>query len=138
MTLFFEVPGEPRGKGRPRFSKTGHTYTDSETRAYEKKIVAYYRKAFGAFRWQDAAVLEIDVTAYYPIPKSATKTAKAAMQAMATKPTKKPDLDNVIKAVLDALNGVAYKDDSQVVRIEACKEYSDSPRLEIQIKDVSK
>ena len=58
------------------------------------------------------------------------------MKAGYTKPTKKPDLDNVIKAVLDALNGVAYKDDSRIVRIEARKEYSDSPRLEIHIKDV--
>lgn len=39
----FTVPGEPRGKGRPRFSKSGHTYTDSETRAYENKIIAYLR-----------------------------------------------------------------------------------------------
>ena len=136
MLITFEVPGEPRGKGRPRFSKTGHTYTDSETRAHEKKIAAYYRSSVLGYRFPDAAVLEIDVIAYYPIPKSATKAASAAMKAGYTKPTKKPDLDNVIKAVLDALNGVAYKDDSRIVRIEARKEYSDSPRLEIHIKDV--
>lgn len=132
------MPGEPRGKGRPRFTKTGHPYTDSETRAYEKKIVAWYRKNFGGYKWPDAAVLEIGIVAYYPIPKSATKASRASMQSMEMKPTKKPDIDNVIKAVLDALNGIAYKDDSRVVRVEARKEYSDSPRLEIRIKDVIK
>ena len=140
MLLTFEVPGEPRGKGRPRFHRIGNhvqTYTDGKTKTYEETIVAYYKKNSGGYKWPDAAVLEIDIVAYYPIPKSATKAAKAAMQAMQVKPTKKPDIDNVIKAVLDALNGVAYKDDNRVVRVEARKEYSDFPRLEIRIKDVS-
>lgn len=53
MGLIFEVPGEPRGKGRPRFTKDGHAYTDSETRAYEKKIMAYYRQTLKDFRWPD-------------------------------------------------------------------------------------
>lgn len=134
MEVIFEVPGEPRGKGRPRFSKTGHAYTDSETRAYEKKIEAYYRKALGAFRWPDSEFISVDITAYYPIPKSATKAATAAMRAGQVPPSRKPDIDNVMKIVLDALNGVAYKDDSRVVRVEAQKVYSDVPRIEIRMK----
>lgn len=134
MEVVFEVPGEPRGKGRPRFSKTGHTYTDSETRAYESKIVAYYRKQLGAFRWPDSAFISVEITAYYPIPKSATKAATAAMRAGQTLPSRKPDIDNVMKVVLDALNGVAYKDDSRVVRVEAQKVYSDMPRLKIRMR----
>ena len=62
MGLTFEVPGEPRGKGRPRFTKDGHAYTDSETMAYEKKIIAYYKQAFGGFQWPDSAVIAVDVT----------------------------------------------------------------------------
>jgi Holliday junction resolvase RusA-like endonuclease len=131
---WFTVPGEPRGKGRPRFTKQGHTYTDSETKAYEQKIIAYYRKTFGSFRWPDNSFVAVKVVAYYPIPKSATKAAVAAMQAGKIFPSRKPDIDNVLKVVLDALNGVAYKDDSRVVHIEAEKKYSFDPRLEIHLK----
>ena len=134
MGLVFEVPGEPRGKGRPRFSKQGNTYTDSETRAYEQKIVAYYRQAFQDFQWPDGAFLEVAVTAHYPIPKSATKAATAGMQAGRILPSRKPDIDNVLKVVLDALNGVAYKDDARVVSVSARKLYSLTPKLVIEMK----
>lgn len=127
------MPGEPRGKGRPRVTRNG-TYTDSETKAYEQKIIAYYRKTFGGYTWPDEAFISVKVIAYYPIPKSATKAAKAAMQAGKMFPSRKPDIDNVLKVVLDALNGVAYKDDSRVVRVEAEKRYSFVPRLEIRLE----
>ena len=134
MGIMFEVPGEPRGKGRPRFTKEGHAYTDSETRAYEKKIVAYYRKALGGFRWPDSAFVSVEVTAHYPIPKSATKTATIAMEDGLLLPSRKPDIDNVLKIVLDALNGVAYKDDSRVISVSASKIYSHTPKLIIEMK----
>lgn len=134
MGVVFEVPGEPRGKGRPRFTRTGHTYTDSETKAYEKKIVAYYRACLQGFRWPETARISVDVTAQYPIPQSATKAAAAAMQAGTLLPTRKPDIDNVLKVVLDALNGVAYKDDSCVVCVSARKIYSHEPKLVIEMK----
>lgn len=133
MSIVFEVPGEPRGKGRPRFSG-GHVHTDSETRSYEKKIAAYYRKAHGAFCLPEKASVMVDVTAHYPIPKSATKADKARMEALMILPTRKPDIDNVIKAVLDALNGVAYKDDSRVVAVYGRKVYSHDPKLVIELK----
>jgi Holliday junction resolvase RusA-like endonuclease len=136
--MIFEVPGEPRGKGRPRFNRQqGHTYTDSETKAYEQKIVAYYRKTFGSFKWPDNSFVAVKVIAYYPIPKSATKAAKAAMQEGKTFPSRKPDIDNVLKVVLDALNSVAYKDDARVVSIQALKRYSFDPRLQIEINEGS-
>lgn len=130
---WFTVPGEPRGKGRPRVTRNG-TYTDSETKAYEQKIIAYYRKAFGGYKWPDGAFIAVKVVAHYPIPKRATKAAMAAMQAGTLLPSRKPDIDNVLKVVLDALNGVAYKDDSRVVKVEAEKKYSFEPRLEIKVK----
>lgn len=134
MGLVFEVPGEPRGKGRPRFTKDGHAYTDSETRAYEKKIMAYYRQALGSFRWPDGAVVAVDVTAVYPIPKSATKSSIAAIQAGRILPKRKPDIDNVLKVVLDSLNGYAYKDDAQVVMVSGKKIYGHEPKLIIEMK----
>lgn len=137
MEIVFEVPGEPRGKGRPRFNKDGHAYTDSETRAYERKVVAYYRKALGGFRWPDNAFVSVEVTAHYPIPKSATKAATSAMQAGQMLPSRKPDIDNVLKIVLDSLNGVAYKDDSRVARVSGSKIYSNTPKLVIEMKEAA-
>lgn len=134
MGLTFEVPGEPRGKGRPRFTKDGHAYTDSETRAYEKKIMAYYRQSLRDYRWPDNAYICVDVTAVYPIPKSATKAALASIQAGRILPKRKPDIDNVLKVVLDSLNGFAYKDDSQVVMVSGRKVYGHEPKLIIELK----
>ena len=136
MELIFTVPGEPRGKGRPRFSRSGHTYTDSETRAYENKIVAYYRKAHGATKMPDTAFFSVDVVAYLPIPKSATKAQIAGMAGKTILPSRKPDVDNILKAVLDALNGVTYKDDARVHRTSCVKFYSAEPRVEITIREV--
>jgi Holliday junction resolvase RusA-like endonuclease len=133
MGLVFEVPGEPRGKGRPRFS-SGHAYTDNETRSYEKKIMAYYRQQLSDFRWPDSAYISVEVTAVYPIPKSATKASLAAIQAGRILPKMKPDIDNVLKIVLDSLNGIAYKDDSQVVMVSGRKVYGHEPKLIIEMK----
>lgn len=134
MGLVFEVPGEPRGKGRPRFTKGGHAYTDSETRAYEKKIMACYRQQLKDYRWDDGAYISVEVTAVYPIPKSATKASLAAIQAGRILPKRKPDIDNVLKAVLDSLNGIAYKDDAQVVSVSGRKVYGHDPKLIIEMK----
>lgn len=134
MGIVFEVPGEPRGKGRPRFTKEGNAYTDSETRAYEKKIMAYYRQQLRDFRWDDGSYVAVEVTAVYPIPKSATKASITAIQAGRILPKRKPDIDNVLKVVLDSLNGIAYKDDSQVVMISGKKIYGHEPKLIIEMK----
>ena len=80
MTRCFVVPGEPRGKGRPRVTRNG-TYTDSETAAYEKKIVACFWKDLGGYKAPDTAFLRIQVIAYLGIPKSATVAQKQAMEA---------------------------------------------------------
>lgn len=134
MEARFTVPGEPRGKGRPRFSN-GHAYTDSDTRAYEEKLTVYYRRAYGSFRFPDNGFVQVAVTAFLLIPKSRTKATQAAMARREILPSRKPDADNVLKIVLDALNGVAYKDDSRVYKVSCVKYYSTEPRLEIVIKE---
>lgn len=136
MELKFTIPGEPRGKGRPRFSRTGHAYTDSETKAYEDKVVCCYRLAHRGFRFPDTAFLCVDITAYLPIPQSASEVRKAAMEAHHVLPSRKPDVDNIEKIILDALNGIAYHDDARVHRISCAKYYGSAPRVEVTIKDV--
>lgn len=137
MKVTFFVPGEPRGKGRPRFNRSaGAAYTDRETKAYEETIVAFFRKSYGGFRYPDTAFLSVSVTALLPIPKSATKAQRAAMAAGETLPSRKPDVDNVQKVVLDALNGVAYKDDARVVDLHGYKRYSITPGLLVEIEEI--
>lgn len=136
--LTFTVPGEPRGKGRPRFSRNGTVYTDSKTRAYENKIVDCYRDANGAMRAADPAFVAVDVVAYLPIPRRSTKAQVAGMIGKEILPSKKPDVDNILKIVLDALNGIAYKDDSRVYRASCVKYYASDPHLEITIEETGR
>lgn len=135
MTRVFEIPGEPRGKGRPRFSRrSGAAYTDKKTAAYENLVAVAYRA-----KYPDALPIETAVvltaTAYMSIPKSTSKKRRAAMLAGEIRPTKKPDIDNVLKAVLDGLNGLAFRDDSQVVTIAIRKKYSETPGLTVAIAE---
>ncbi len=126
--ILFCVPGEPRGKGRPRFNRvSGVTYTDSETKAYEDKIAACYKKEAQGFRFPETAFLTVTIHAYLPIPKSTSKSKAAAMEAGEILPSRKPDIDNIIKVVLDGLNGVAYEDDARVVRVISSKQYGPEP-----------
>ena len=130
----FAVEGEPRGKGRPRFSARGGyvtTYTDEKTVEYEQRIGREYKFASNGRRFVGA--VKVKIVARYGIPKSTTKTMRQGIQRGNVQPTKKPDLDNVIKAVLDGLNGVAYDDDKQVTAIEAWKEYAERAGLIITI-----
>lgn len=131
-SVTFFVPGKPKGKGRPRFSN-GRAYTDDQTKAYEHQIAANYRRIAGKFRFPDEVFLRVRVQQQMPVPKSASKTKKAAMLDGAIYPSAKPDLDNVVKAVLDALNGIAYKDDARVVGLHSQKIYSDTPGVLVEI-----
>ncbi len=80
--------------------------------------------------------LRANIIAYYPIAKSTSKKKRQQMLAGLIRPTKKPDLDNVIKSILDALNKVAYHDDTQIVSLSMEKFYSDSPRVEVTINSI--
>ncbi len=131
-SITFFVPGKPRGKGRPRFSN-GRAYTDEQTRAYEYQIAANYRRIAGKFRFSDDVFLKVRVHQLMPVPKNASKAKKTAMLEGGIYPSAKPDLDNVVKAVLDALNGVAYKDDARVVGIYSQKVYGDNPGVLVEI-----
>lgn len=147
----FTVLGEPRGKGRPRFTKAGIAYTDSETKAYEERVRLAYRAATrGVAPIRAGVPVKVYITAYYPIPnpKSITKREQYDIASGRTLPTKKPDCDNVLKIICDALNPVvdkrtgatvfagAYADDAQVTDSYARKRYSDRPRVEVVIEPV--
>lgn len=132
MIIEFTVPGVPRGKGRPRFARTGRAYTPAETAAYENLVKLAYLQAAGDAIGPQGAI-SLHVTAMMPIPASASAKRRAAM--LGAPHTKCPDLDNVLKAVLDGLNGAAFNDDSQVATITAQKVYGSPPRLMVVISD---
>lgn len=129
---YITVSGEPKGKGRPRFTRSGHAYTPSDTRKYEQ----LFADAWGDIDPIEWLPVRIVVTAYFKIPKSASKADKLAMLEGDRRPTKKPDIDNIVKAALDGLNGVAFTDDSQVVELKAFKFYSPQPRVEVMVEEV--
>lgn len=138
MEVIFEVPGQPRGKERPRWtmvSSTAIVYTPKNTKDYEDIIRTHYKlKNCEPFKKGEA--LEVSAIAYYQIPTSTKKGHKVLMLKGDILPTKKPDIDNIIKIVLDALNGVAYYDDSQVCKVNFMKMYSENPRLKILIRSI--
>ena len=139
MKVHFVIPGPPQGKGRPRFSNRGGKViarTPDETVVYENLIRMEYKSQCGVQRFDDSAMLDLRVVAYYAIPESASRKKKEAMKSGEIRPTKKPDADNVLKIVADSLNQLAYRDDAQVVDTQFRKFYSHQPRLEVIIQNV--
>lgn len=134
MSQTFTIPGEPRGQGRPRFARTPQgvrTYTDTDTKGYQNLIRSV--ASIARVRMIDGPV-SISIVAYFEIPKSASKGRKAEMLAGLTFPLKKPDADNVAKAVLDSLNGIAFKDDAQVCELSISKRWADEASVRVEIK----
>jgi Holliday junction resolvase RusA-like endonuclease len=126
----FTVYGEPKGKSRPRFGN-GHTYTPKTTTEYEKTVLAAYMDKYHTLMLKSEICVQI--RAYMGIPKSTPKKRRAEMLGKGV--LKKPDVDNIAKIILDALNGVAYEDDKQITRLDIEKRYSDTPRVEVQIRE---
>lgn len=135
MAVKFTVLGEPFGKQRPRHNRrTNITYTPNETRQHEQQIAWAYNRQVGAFRFPKDACISMKVTAYMPIPKSASKKRHELMLSGAIRPTVKPDWDNIGKLVADALNGVAYDDDKCIVDAQVRKFYSETPRTVVVLE----
>ena len=127
------IPGQPCAKQRPRVCKYG-TYTPTKTVNYETLVKQLY--IMQNHRKQLEGALQMRVIAYMPITKSTSKKNAELMRAGSIRPTKKPDWDNIGKIISDALNGLAYHDDSQIVSATIEKWYSDEPRVEVEIKEI--
>ena len=129
------IPITPVPKARPRFTRYGHTYTPKKTADYEKAIAEYWRQATNGFMYDKEQALIVNLVFGIPIPKSTSKSKTELMANGTIRPLKKPDVDNLAKAVMDGLNGVAWVDDSQVVRVSIYKEYAKEPYVYIYIHD---
>ena len=129
--ISFTVPGQPQGKLRPRWSRT-RMYSPQKTVDYETYIKEMFVISYPDFVLLEGA-LEITIKAWMMIPKSTSKKRAKLMIDRVIRPDKKPDWDNLSKVVGDALEGLAYKNDAQIVDGILHKYYTMQPRLEVKI-----
>jgi Holliday junction resolvase RusA-like endonuclease len=126
QTKKFTVLGKPVGKGRPKFSSRGgfvRAYTPKTTADYETKVAESYKAKYGNSMADTDTSLCVSIRAVFPIPQSMRKAEREKALQDEIKPSKKPDIDNIIKSILDGLNGVAYEDDACVTKVLASKSY---------------
>lgn len=139
MSVKFEVLGTPVGKSRPRFSTVNGkavAYTPAKTANYETLVRLSYQQKYSGCMFDKDKPLRAVIRAFFPIPKSTSKKKREQMRDLRILHTKKPDADNIIKAILDALNGVAYYDDSQVAEVLISKVYAEQPKVMIELYEV--
>lgn len=132
----FIVPGEPYGKGRPRFRNVGkfqQPYTPEKTATYENLIKLEYERQCHGQHYGKEDALGMIITAYKPIPSGTSKKRSRLMLDRLIFPGKKPDWDNIGKIYCDALNGIAFQDDTQIVDGRVVKLYAELPRVEVEI-----
>lgn len=136
----FEVIGTPVAKGRPRVAKFG-TYTPKKTLYYENLVNYTFIQTFPGFKPLENEI-RIKIIAIFEPPKSISKKKLAELLPDNADPlsgkgkTTKPDLDNIIKSITDALNGLAYKDDGLITSITAYKVYGEQAKAIIEIEEV--
>lgn len=141
MYVQFTVQGAPCGKARARTVRsaaTGRTvsYTPEKTAAYEDLVRAEYLAQCKNEYLGEKTEIDVTIDAYYKIPERVNNWQRAQMERDMARPTKKPDCDNIAKIILDALNGIAYRDDAQVVTLRVGKRYSLEPRVEVRLEVV--
>lgn len=132
----YVVEGTPVGKGRPKFARRGKfvsTYTPTKTRTYEDTIKVAARQAMTIEPLQTPVTVFVYISV--PIPASYSKKRKEACLSGFEKPMKKPDIDNVSKCFLDAMNGIVYVDDVQVISLHMTKVYNTVGMVEVMVRE---
>lgn len=137
MSITFTVPGEPQGKGRARTGRGRHHYTPGKTVAYEGLIAFAAQQAMKG-RAPMVGPVRLSFTAIMQIPASASKGKRQAMLDGLIRPTKKPDIDNTMKAIADGLNKVAFNDDAQIVSLGTVEKiYGETPCLVVSVAPIT-
>lgn len=141
-TITLHLPGNPVAKGRPRATKTGGVFTPAATRKAEDTIVGRAMAQVEAFAADVRASLPftgplaVTVVFAMPVPSSWSQRKRIAALGGSLSHTSKPDLDNLFKLVADALNGIAWVDDSQIVQVTTRKTYSSHPGITVVVEDL--
>jgi Holliday junction resolvase RusA-like endonuclease len=135
-SIVIEVCGEPKAKGRPRFSrKTGVAYTPAGTRSYENLLRAAGQDAMKGEPPLICAVT-LRMAAIMSVPTSWSQKKQKLALGGAIRPTTRPDADNLLKTVSDALNGVVLRDDKQIVDVHVSKHYGTRPLVRVEIERI--
>ena len=132
----FSVPGVPVAKGRPRATTINgkvRMYTPAKTQSYESFVATLARQRMGAISPLEGAI-SVNVYAYWPTPASWSNTRLLAHYARPEYVVKRPDGDNVLKNILDSMNGIVYRDDAQVARATITKLYAELAHVVIEIE----
>ena len=131
----FIIKGKPQGKARPRFRRIGSyvsTYTTKQTQDYENLVKnSLLEQNVDEIRLNYQGKVNVSIWAYFKPIKSISK--KKYLSLLGTEYLKKPDCDNISKIILDSLNGIAYKDDSQIYKLNVEKKYSEDEYVEVEI-----
>ncbi len=135
MIYEFEIPGPVTGKGRPRINTyTCRAYTPNKTKEYEELAKQYFILKYPRHIPIEGRV-KVSIIAYFKIPKGTNKKNEELMLNGIISPTKKPDIDNIEKIVLDAMNTLAFKDDNQITKLEIEKVYSEEEKVYVKIEE---
>lgn len=136
MKYIFEIPEKAIGKQRPRYSsKTHRMYTPTATRSFEEKVKWSFTQKYNVTTELSEKPFKAKITAVFEPPKSLSNKKKEELIDKIDY-TKKPDADNIAKAILDSLNGLAYKDDSQVSELLVQKDYGTENKIIVELEEI--
>ncbi|WP_105965033.1 RusA family crossover junction endodeoxyribonuclease [Apilactobacillus micheneri] len=128
------LPIAPVAAGRPRFNRNGHAYDPKKSKVFKRQVESMLK-----FMYREKPIsgkpIEVYVAFYREIQSSISKKEHARRANHEHMPIHKPDTDNYIKSILDAMNGILWTDDNLIVHIDAYKYYDDNPRIEINVKE---
>ena len=135
MRYKFEIHEKAIGKERPRYSAKAHRmYTPARTSSFEEKVKVAFLSKYNIQTELSEKPFRAVINVYYKPSKSLSK--KKQQDLLYRECTKRPDCDNIAKAILDALNGIAYKDDSQISSLSINKSYEKENKIEIALEEI--
>lgn len=129
----FEILGKPTGKGRPRLGKYG-TYTPQKTKDYEDLVKLSFKNKYKVK--PSEREIKMKITAVFEPPRRLSKKKRAELIDWEQGYMHKPDIDNIAKIILDALNGLAYKDDNQVTTLLLFKQYGTADKVVVELDEI--
>lgn len=135
MRLIFEIEPVAQARTKGRRVKGG-------IRMYDPPKTAKFKRALHRLavkQYQDEPLegqLEVNLIFFRAVQKSISKKERVLRLSGVHRPTVKPDVDNYIKSTFDALNGVLWADDNQIVKVAAEKRYAEQPRIEIEVREL--
>jgi len=136
MKYKFEIYEKAIGKERPRVNRrTGAVYTPTKTSSFEEKVRWAFKAKYNIETELSTKPFKATITAIFKPAESLSKKKKLELQSIGTY-TKKPDSDNIAKAILDSLNGLAYKDDSQITELTVYKDYGTENKIIVELEEL--